>query len=122
MTLTVSQVGGDLRSAIRDWIFAAGLVSEEDRGWFFSTFRVRGDDRAIDRLSSRIDTARAVLVSAEIGGMLYGRDACDVTVSTMLKMRLAAIREDVRRGRLHVAGILSDIDRIVGRRRLPPLA
>jgi hypothetical protein len=197
-TLTISSVGGDLRTIIRDWIFADGLASQEDRGWFRSNFRVRGDATLIDRLSSRIERARAILIrkaaelqreedwadlarlarrsyrrdllllwersllgigatrddftrdecetihgmlvmledavgdedalrrldlaTGEIGGMLYGRDTADGVVSTMLKMRLAAIREDFRKRRLRIAGGMDEIEKLVGRRRLPSLA
>jgi len=197
-TLTLTSVGGDLRTTVRNWIFEAGLVSEEDKGWFLSTFRVRGDDAVVTRLSRRIDAARSIMVRDrlerqrqadwaeiarlarrsyrrdllllrernllgfgatrddltrdecetiygmllvddpagdedalrrfslardEIGSIVYGRDTYDSGVSDIVKMRLAGIREDVRKGRLAIADVLADIDRlVVGRRRLPSLA
>lgn len=197
-TLTLTSVGGDLRTMVRNWIFEAGLVSEEDKGWFLSNFRVRGEDTVVTRLSRRIDAARSImirdrlerqrqadwaelarlarrsyrrdllllwernllgfgatrddltreeceivhgmlvmledavgdedalrrldLVTGEIGSLLYGQDAADSVLSTMVKMRLAAVREDFRKRRLRIAGGIDDIERLVGRRRLPSLA
>jgi len=196
-TLTISSVGGDLRTIIRNWIFADGLTSEEDKGWFRSNFRVRGDDAVITRLSRRIDAARSIMVRDqlerqrqedfadltrlarrsyrrdlfllwernllgfgatrdeltrmesttihaelaildargdadarrrlnlsidEIGRLLYDHEVHDDTVSIMVKLHLAAIRTDVRAGRLAMAQTMADIEKIVGRRRLPSLA
>ena len=197
-TLTISSVGGDLRTIIRNWIFADGLTSEEDKGWFRSNFRVRGDDTVITRLSRRIDAARSIMVrdqierqrqadfvdlarlarrsyrrdlfllwernlvgfgatrddltrdecetihgmlvsiedaegdedalrrlmlaTDEICGLAYREDTDTGVVSDMIKMRLAAIREDFRRGNLRIATGLAVIEKLVGRRRLPSLS
>jgi len=197
-TLTISSVGGDLRTIIRNWIFADGLTSEEDKGWFRSNFRVRGDDAVITRLSRRIDAARSIMVrdqierqrqadfvdlarlarrsyrrdlfllwernllgfgatrdhltrdecetihgmlvsiedaegdedalrrlmlaTDEICGLAYREDTDTGVVSDMIKMRLAAIREDFRRGNLRIARGLAVIEKLVGRRRLPSLS
>jgi len=73
----------------------------------------RGDAEARRRLVLSID---------EMGRLLYDHDVHDDTVSVMVKLHLAAIRTDVRAGRLAMAQTMSDIEKIVGRRRLPSLA
>lgn len=73
----------------------------------------RGDADARRRLDLSI---------TEMGRLLYDHDAHDDTVSIMVKLHLAAIRTDVRAGRLAIAPTMAAIEKIVGRRRLPSLA